>query len=246
MADMNFKVSTLNERSDLTDQVARLDDRSWPIFLQNGDVKSWSRFYNALSKYVLVVTQADELIGAGFTVPVRWDGKTDHLPENIEAVLNQGMHIESGKTKANTLVPIGALVDAKAQGRGLSSVILKEMKKLAERLELTSLIVPVRPTKKSSYPLQSMHSYSTWRRPDGLLYDPWLRVHEKLGAKVVKIADCTLVVEGSIKEWSDWTGMVFPESGGYVVPGALDLVDISLEKNMGIYKDPNVWMLHPM
>jgi hypothetical protein len=38
--------------------------------------------------------------------------------------------------------------------------------------------------------------------------------------------------------------MSFPESGEYVVPGALQPITIDREQNMGSYEDPNVWMRH--
>jgi hypothetical protein len=36
--------------------------------------------------------------------------------------------------------------------------------------------------------------------------------------------------------------MAFPESGLYVVPGALQPVAIDRERDEGRYEDPNVWM----
>jgi hypothetical protein len=56
----------------------------------------------------------------------------------------------------------------------------------------------------------------------------------------------SLVVTGKISEWEEWTGMCFPESGPYVVPGALQPVQMDLERNEGRYEDPNVWMRHPV
>jgi hypothetical protein len=55
-----------------------------------------------------------------------------------------------------------------------------------------------------------------------------------------------LVVTGKVSEWEEWTGMSFPESGPYVVPGALQPVQMDLEQNVGRYEDPNVWMRHPV
>ena len=40
--------------------------------------------------------------------------------------------------------------------------------------------------------------------------------------------------------------MSFPESGPYVVPGALQSVLMDLERDEGRYEDPNVWMRHPV
>ena len=35
-----------------------------------------------------------------------------------------------------------------------------------------------------------------------------------------------MVIEGTVAEWEKWTGMRFPETSGYVVPEALDVVSL--------------------
>ena len=44
-----------------------------------------------------------------------------------------------------------------------------------------------------------------------------------------------MVITGTISEWEEWTGMRFPESDAYVVPGALQPVVMDLERDLGIY-----------
>jgi len=39
-----------------------------------------------------------------------------------------------------------------------------------------------------------------------------------------------MIITGAVAEWEQWTGMALPESGQYVVPDGLDLVDIDREK----------------
>ena len=50
---------------------------------------------------------------------------------------------------------------------------------------------------------------------------------------------------GTVARWEQWTGMRFPDSGPYVVPGALQPVRIDRDKDEGRYEDPHVWMQHP-
>lgn len=38
-------------------------------------------------------------------------------------------------------------------------------------------------------------------------------------------------------DWEQWTGMAFPDSGAYVVPGALGLVQIDLDADPGVYEE---------
>jgi hypothetical protein len=119
------------------------------------------------------------------------------------------------------------------------------MRSLAARHALGGLIAPVRPTLKSLYPFVPMSRYADWTRADGSPFDPWLRVHWRLGAERLAIAPRSLVVTGTVAEWEEWTGMAFPQSGDYVVPGALEPVTIDRERNAGRYEEPNVWMRHP-
>ncbi len=51
-------------------------------------------------------------------------------------------------------------------------------------------------------------------------------------------------ISGSISDWEKWTGLKFPGSGNYVIDKALVPVSIDIEKNIGKYIEPNVWMIH--
>lgn len=85
-----------------------------------------------------------------------------------------------------------------------------------------------------------------WQQPDnpGLPFDPWLRVHARLGAEILAAAPQSMVIPGTLAEWQRWTGMHFPESGAYVVPGALQPIEIDVERDLGRYVEPNVWTRH--
>jgi hypothetical protein len=48
-----------------------------------------------------------------------------------------------------------------------------------------------------------------------------------------------------IESYMQWAEMAFPETGSYVVPGALVPVEIDRERDEGLYLEPNVWMVHP-
>ena len=96
----------------------------------------------------------------------------------------------------------------------------------------------------SSSDSQFLVRYVEWRRQDGQLLDPWLRVHENAGATLVRVAPESMRISGSVAQWEDWTKLVFPESGTYVVAGALVPVEIDRERDEGVYVEPNVWMHH--
>ena len=130
------------------------------------------------------------------------------------------------------------------QGRGLSAFVIEGMRAVAATQGLGSLLAPVRPTRKELYPLASLERYAAWRRPDGLPFDPWIRLHERIGGEILGVASESLVVTGTVAEWEEWTGMTFPETSDYIVPGALVPVHIDRESDIGRYAEPNLWMRH--
>jgi hypothetical protein len=89
-----------------------------------------------------------------------------------------------------------------------------------------------------------MERYVRWTRDDGLPFDPWLRVHARLGAELLEVCAASMTIEGSTEEWKAWTGLEFPDDGDYLVPGGL--VPVRVENGRGSYVEPNVWMRHPV
>lgn len=241
--EMNYQIYTLRDRYHYLKELKDLNRKSWPEFFRHGEIPSWEKIFDELSQFLLLLVSSDnDLIAAGITVPAVWSGHTAELPETIETIIANGVKIREGSP--NTLIAIAALVDEEYRGEKLSAEILKQMKILAMEHAIQNLLIPVRPTWKARYPLQEIEQYVSWQRSDGMYYDPWLRTHQRLGAKFLKCVDSTLKVTGTIDDWQTWTGMIFPESGQYVVEGALQPITIDVESNVGIYHDPNVWMQH--
>lgn len=106
------------------------------------------------------------------------------------------------------------------QGTQLSSVVINSMRDVAREAGLRELAAPVRPTLKADYPLIPIQSYLELRRDDGSHFDPWLRIHERLGGRVVAAAPESMNMESPAADWEEWTGMPLPEDGTYIVPGA--------------------------
>jgi hypothetical protein len=138
------------------------------------------------------------------------------------------------------------MVPRTQRGRGLSGEALEAMAELGRRHALDALIAPVRPSWKGLYPLVPIERYAGWRRPDGLLFDPWMRAHERLGGTVLKPEPRSLQITGSVLEWETWTGLRFVESGDYWFPGGLATLAIDAALDRGSYWEPNVWMLHEL
>ncbi len=236
---------TVAERPDLRDAVSKLHGEAWPAFQSQG--AAVQRYWNALYtdypafQFALLSDGAGP-VAAGNTVPLRWDGKVDALPDGWDDAVESAFAPHAGE--GDTLCALAAVIHADHQRAGLSACVIEEMKNVATRHGLRRLIAPVRPTWKARYPLTPIDRYATWRRPDGTALDPWLRVHLRLGGTILRTAPRSTVIEGTVAQWEEWTAMSFPDSGPYVIPGALSLIQIDTDADRGVYVEPNIWVLH--
>lgn len=244
---MSYTIVTLGQRPELEAQVSRLHREVWPVFMLKDPVadRYWSSLYTTFADFQIVLCDdADIVIAAGHTIPVVWGGTVEGLPAGWDAVLEQGVHDHKHQRVPTTLSALAIVVARSHQRQGLSSTVVRAMQSIAAEHGLTALIAPVRPILKSRYPLTSMERYVRWKQTDGSPFDPWLRVHWRLGAEILCIAPQSMVIPGTVAEWEAWTELRFPESGTYIVPGALQPIVMDCEQDLGRYEDPNVWMRH--
>ena len=238
-----MKVATVAERPDLIERGWERTRDTLPEYNNHGDIleRYWPRLTEERPEFQFhLVDERDEILVRARSVPVRWDGTVDDLPAGIDGAIARGFD-ESG---ANVLCALVIMIPRDLQGRGLSTRAVEAMLELAHQHGLDSLIAPVRPSWKERYPLVPIERYSAWRRGDGLLFDPWMRVHERLGATVLKPETHSLRITGTVADWEEWTGIAFPESGAYWFPRGLATLTIDHEADRGSYWEPNVWMQH--
>lgn len=232
---------------DHADIQAEMTHKLWPEFMLHDPVSNanWDKLFELFPEYQFSLKSNDEIIGVANCIPYFWDKPFDELPEEgWDWVLEKGINDKLNKIEANVLNGLQIAVNKDYQGRGISSLILKEMISLARESGLKYITVPVRPSLKSKYPLIPIDNYLKWKREDGLPYDPWLRVHARMGGKIIKPCHKAMYIPGIVKEWEEWTGMKFYETGEYVVPGSLEPDKINKEKDIGEYIEPNIWVLH--
>ena len=241
---MQYKVlKNIPEQEKIQDEIT---SELWPEFMLHDPVS------NAIGINYLSVPGVSnffdvqlEVIGIANCIPYYWNKSFEKLPDRgWDWVFGKGINDKLNNIRANTLNGLQIAVSKKHQGKGISSLVLKEMIFLARDNGFKYVTTPVRPILKSEYPLTSIDNYIKWRREDGLPFDPWLRVHVRLGGKIIKPCHKSMYITGTVNEWEEWTNMKFFETGRYVIRGALKPVKINIEKNSGEYTEPNVWVLH--
>lgn len=237
-----MRVFTYAERPDLSDRVDEVAD-PWPEFIHHADTTQlhWHRLREELPELQLVLydDELDVVVGRGQTIPTSARGG---LPGGVDDMLDRRFGAGRVEQEPDVLSALVAIVDRRRQGEGLSARIIEGMRQAAAAAGFPELIAPVRPTWKERYPLTPLERYAHWTREDGLPFDPWIRLHVRLGAELAEVCPESMRVTGTVAEWEEWTGLYFPEDGEYVVPGAL--VPVTFTEGIGVYVEPNVWMRH--
>ena len=250
-----FKLYTSKERPDLVEIGDDITVANWPEFMMHDDIANqyFGKLYETFPdfQYWLVdeLDGKEVIVGIGNSVSLYFDGELENLPEKgWDWALEKGYIDKDKGLKPNLQCALSITMNPLYKGKGISSEMVKAMKKLGEKAELKSLILPVRPSGKHLYPLISIENYlEKWiREEDSYSIDPWIRVHQKLGGKIIKPCNEAMLIEGTVSEWQEWTGMVFHENGDYIIPDALTVVNFDIEKDLGAYIEPNVWMVHEL
>jgi GNAT superfamily N-acetyltransferase len=246
---MASTVVSMAERPELRPEIGRLHGAAWPTFMLHSPVSDryWDALFSVFARFQFVLCdEQGVVIAAGHSIPLVWDGTIAGLPAGWDAALEQGVRDQQQGRPPTALSALAAIVDPQVQGQGLSRSVIQAMREIAAAHGLSDLIAPVRPSFKSRYPLTPIERYMRWQQPDnpGLPFDPWLRVHARLGAEILAAAPQSMTIPGTLAEWQRWTGLHFPESGLYVAPGALQPIEIDCERDLGRYVEPNVWMRH--
>lgn len=96
------------------------------------------------------------------------------------------------------------------------------------------------------YLLAAIERYVTWPRVNGRLLDRWMRLHERLGARVATALPRRMRITGPCKRGRLGSTFRFPpESGDYVFPYGLAPLTVECDGDTCTYWEPKVWMIHP-
>ena len=243
---MTYKLYTLRQRPRLRGQFDRMHALAWPPFLQGDSVNAlWPSLYTDFPDYQIgLCDRSGDVVAIGNTIPFLWNGRASGLPARVFDVIARGIKAAASGRQSDTLAALAVIVDPAGRMKGLSARIVMAMRDLAAARGFKALVVPVRPSHKAQYPLIPIESYLAWKRPDGGPFDPWLRVHWRLGGRVLKITPRGNTVEAAVADWERWTGLEFPASGSYVVPGAFQPIVLRRTRERVRYDEANVWVLH--
>lgn len=243
----NYTLITAREPARFRELVNQMPRADGPNFLEFDPtvVKYWPLLNETFpdNQYCLVDQETGIAAGFGKSIPLSFDGGWNDLPaEGLDWVLAKGFDDLAAGSTPNLMSALYIEIAETHRSRHLSSRMLAAMKDIARAQGFLHLIAPVRPSLKSRYPLIDIETYLQWQTPEGLPFDPWLRVHIRIGGRQQHACRRAMLVEGTREQWSAWTGMAIPGDGEYVIP--YGLVPVSVYGNTGTYIEPGVWVVH--
>ncbi|HLO28357.1 MAG TPA: GNAT family N-acetyltransferase [Anaerolineales bacterium] len=249
MDSNRFQLITPHDLQDYRDRANQIADTSWPEFMLHDPVanENWHELFDRFIDYqfALLDQETNRMAAMGNSLPFRWNEDISDLPEGgWDWVFLQAVEDHKKGVTPNIQSAIQIAIHPDYQSQGLSSRMVQAMRAVGASKGFKYLVAPVRPNQKSKYPLTSIDDYIKWTNEAALPFDAWLRVHARLGARIIKPCHAAMTIRGTCADWEQWAGLKFPQSGTYIIPGALKPVEINLEKDEGIYIEPNVWMVH--
>ncbi len=245
-----MRVVDLASRPGLLDAALGLGDVGGQFIYQGagGRMITGERFRRHWARYFLIALDDDGVpMARALSVPLAFPAEDRaELPDHgwDQAIEWAAQDVMDGR-EPTALCALEVVIAPHLRGRGLAAPMLEALKARAAETGLRKLIVSVRPIGKETEPAVPMPEYAARRREDGLLADRWLRTHERLGARVVKVCPFAVTLSGSRADWRAWTGVKL-QDGENFIPGGIAPVYASTAYDTATYVEPNVWMDHPM
>lgn len=251
MTTKRFKIISPNDLPDYREQAGDIANASWPEFMLHDPIayEHWGELFDRFDEYqfAMLDIESNRMAAMGNSVPFYWEQPLEDLPEGgWDWVFLKAIEDHKNNVQPNIQSAIQIAIHPDYQSQGLSGKMVQSMRAIGKAKGFRNLIAPVRPNQKSKYPLTNIDDYITWKTDDGLPFDAWLRVHVRAGGRVIKPCHEAMTIRGTRAEWEEWTGMKFPQSGEYVISGGLNPFVMNVEKDEGVYIEPNVWTVHPI
>jgi GNAT superfamily N-acetyltransferase len=249
MDTSRFQFIKPHDLPDYRDRAGDLSEISWPEFMLHDPIanKNWHELFDRFSEYqfALMDRETNCMAAMGNSLPFHWDQELSELPEKgWDWVFLKAVEDHTNGVAPNIQSAIQIAIHPDYRSQGLSTEMIKAMRAIGRSKGYKYLVAPVRPNQKSQYPLISIDDYIQWTNEEDLPFDAWLRVHVRVGAQIIKPCHEAMTIPGTRSDWEEWTGLKFLQSGMYYIPGALNPMEMNIERDEGMYVEPNVWLVH--
>jgi hypothetical protein len=217
-------------------------ESAWPTFMQpSGLLVNWGIVEH--SQHQLAFLAHDQIVARAAALPFSWDGNPDSLPiRGWDEVIERSVVDTFSGADLTTLCGLEISFATGHEGEDLSSTVLIALHDHASRAGFDRLIFPLHLRGKAQHPYTPMREYIDQRRPDGLPTDDWLRLHERIGGKIIGICPSAMSIIAPLREWRQWTQLPLAETGLIAVPGGTAPVFVNVEHDYAAYVEANVWV----
>jgi hypothetical protein len=220
------------------DAALEVENAVWaPFHWDSDDLPGWE--YDPL--LWVVAEREGRIVASADGCRMHWDGAPAGLPRGgwMEVLGQAPAALAEGAPWGCAL---GTSILPEAQGHALSGRMLVALVAQARIAGLRGLLAPARPTARARMPELSIDDYAAVRLPDGRHFDPWLRVHERIGGTIIATCSPSMRVSAPIGDWERWLGEALPATGRLLIRGAIGYLEI--REGVGTLTEDSVWVLH--
>jgi hypothetical protein len=245
--DAHLVIRTRADSEELRKASLSIEQAAWSeLGYLNFTRAHYELYANLLTEYsdyqlCLVDEDTNYPVAVANCVPIDCTGPDDLPPEGWDWVVETAAR---PKGRRQMLGALAISVPVIHRSKGYARMMIRALMELAEAKGLDGLVAPVRPSAKALHPWVSIDDYITWTDDRGRVFDPWVRSHLSSGGKLIGPCKRSMVVDEPLAFWETWSRQTYDRSGSYALDGALVPVDIDIERKVGRYEEPNVWVAY--
>lgn len=226
-------------KPDEEDESWAIEDLVWPTFNQMAE-GSIAIDYDQRFHLVARDPDRDMLVATIDGIEFDWDGDPQNLPDRgWTEIIEKGLE---GTGKTDWVAALGTSILPEYQQFGLSRILLEKLVSLAKSLGYKGVLAPVRPVYRWRALHLSLDEYADFRLKNGEHFDPWLRVHERIGGEIIGTCPGSAIFTAPVSDWQDWSKMKLPNRGRVLVPNAINYLEI--QNGIGTLKEDSIWVTH--
>ncbi len=201
--------------------------------------------FDQISLDCIVLSNNDRLIGHGVLCRISWDESINDLPIGWS---DSTYRSSIEKNYKNTYVALFARVQNEFRQQGYAAKLIKFMKEFSI-IENKNLIIPLRPPfrYKKEYAQMSFSDFSSLVRDDGMPLDPWIRLHQRIGATRLSTSEFSHQHVMSMQDFcSSFPYVKYDKTGYYMVSINKEIYNsfVDVERGVVTINQGCLWVRH--
>ena len=164
MLNTRFQFFTPLDTPDYDGSLHGLPAAAWPEFMLHDPIadRLWDDLVNLFPEYQFALRDLEtgQAVAQANSLPLNWNGDLVDLPEEgWDWAFEQGVADRIKWLLPNTHCVLQIAIHPDYRCQGLSAVLVRHMRSIGTNKGFARLIVPVRPSQKSQYPMISIDDH---------------------------------------------------------------------------------------